>query len=51
MDFAAEDLTGRSLYALCHAGDVRLLRKSHTDRKWAHIRFNCSFDNRTNNLK
>ena len=31
LDFAAEDLTGRSLYALCHAGDVRLLRKSHTD--------------------
>ena len=33
LDFAADDLTGRSLYALCHAGDVRLLRKSHTDRK------------------
>ena len=31
IDFAAEDLTGRSLYTLCHAEDVRLLRKSHTD--------------------
>lgn len=33
LDFIAEDLSGRSLYTLCHAEDVRLLRKAHTDRK------------------
>lgn len=30
-EFVAEDLTGRRLYTLCHAEDVRLLRKAHTD--------------------
>ncbi|XP_059351462.1 protein trachealess-like isoform X4 [Daphnia carinata] len=31
LEFVAEDLTGRSLYTLCHVEDVRLLRKAHTD--------------------
>lgn len=38
LEFVAEDLTGRSLYTLCHAEDVRLLRKSHTDCK---LYLNC----------
>lgn len=33
LEFVAEDLTGRSLYTLCHVEDVRLLRKAHTDCK------------------
>ena len=33
LDYSAEDLTGRSLYTLCHGADAYLLRKAHVDRK------------------
>jgi hypothetical protein len=33
LDYTAEDLTGRSMYSLCHASDVDKIRQTHTDRK------------------
>ena len=33
MDLNCDDVTGCNLYSLCHAGDVRQLRKAHVDRK------------------
>ena len=35
LDYSAEELTGRSLYTLCHGADAHLLRKAHVDRKWS----------------
>ncbi|XP_043231812.1 protein trachealess-like isoform X2 [Amphibalanus amphitrite] len=31
LDYSAEELTGRSLYTLCHGADAHLLRKAHVD--------------------
>ncbi|XP_063234024.1 protein trachealess [Bacillus rossius redtenbacheri] len=31
LDYSAEELTGRNLYALCHGEDANKLRKSHLD--------------------
>ncbi len=31
MDYTAEELTGCSLYALCHGEDVHKIRKTHED--------------------
>ena len=33
LDYTADDLTGQSLYALCHGEDVHKMRKTHEDRK------------------
>jgi len=33
LDYSAEELTGKNLYALCHGEDANKLRKSHVDRK------------------
>jgi len=33
LDYTAEELTGKNLYALCHGEDANKLRKSHLDRK------------------
>ena len=33
LDYTSEELTGRNLYALCHAEDVNKLRKCHVDCK------------------
>lgn len=33
MDLSSDDVTGYSLYTLCHAADVKQLRKAHTDRE------------------
>ena len=33
LDYTAEELTGKNLYALCHGEDANKLRKSHVDRK------------------
>ena len=34
LDYSAEELTGRSLYTLCHGADAHLLRKAHVDREY-----------------
>merc|ERR1719270_1457654 len=31
LDYSADDLTGKSLYALCHGGDVDKIKQTHTD--------------------
>lgn len=31
LNYAADDLTGRSLYTLCHGEDVQVLKKAHQD--------------------
>ena len=41
LDYSAEDLTGRSLYTLCHGADAHLLRKAHVDRKWPRPSLRC----------
>jgi hypothetical protein len=33
LDYSAEELTGKNLYALCHGEDANKLRKSHVDCK------------------
>ncbi|PSN39933.1 Protein trachealess [Blattella germanica] len=33
LDYTAEELTGKNLYALCHGEDANKLRKSHMDRE------------------
>lgn len=33
LDYSADELTGRNLYALCHGEDANKLRKCHVDRK------------------
>lgn len=33
LDYTAEELTGQSLYSLCHGEDVHKLRRTHEDRK------------------
>jgi len=33
LDYTAEELTGQSLYALCHGEDVHKLRRTHEDCK------------------
>ena len=33
LDYSAEDLTGQSMYAVCHAEDVHKIRTTHIDRK------------------
>lgn len=33
LDYTAEDLTGVSLYFLCHGEDVHKIRKTHEDCK------------------
>jgi hypothetical protein len=35
LDYTSEELTGQSLYALCHGEDVHKLRRTHEDRKFA----------------
>ena len=37
LDYTSEDLTGRSLYTLCHGADAYLLRKAHVDREWMNM--------------
>jgi hypothetical protein len=34
LDYTADDLTGRSMYSLCHASDIDKIRQTHTDRKY-----------------
>lgn len=34
LDYAPEDLVGKSMYALCHAEDANRMRKHHMDRKF-----------------
>lgn len=34
LDYTAEELTGMSLYALCHGEDVHKLKSTHEDRKF-----------------
>jgi hypothetical protein len=36
LDYSAEELTGKNLYALCHGEDANKLRKSHVDRKLSY---------------
>ena len=33
LDYTCDDLTGASLYGLCHVEDVHIIRKTHEDRK------------------
>ena len=33
LDYTADDLTGQSLYALCHGEDVHKMKKTHEDCK------------------
>ena len=33
LDYTAEDMTGMSLYALCHGEDVHKLKSTHEDCK------------------
>ena len=33
LDYTAEEMTGMSLYALCHGEDVHKLKNTHEDRK------------------
>jgi hypothetical protein len=35
MELTAEEVTNRSLYELCHAGDLAQLRQAHVDGKLA----------------
>lgn len=37
LDYTADELTGKSLYALCHGEDAKRLRKSHYDRKYDSV--------------
>lgn len=37
LDYTAEELTGKNLYALCHGEDANRLRKSHMDREYFFI--------------
>ena len=39
LDYSADDLTGKSLYALCHGGDVDKIKQTHTDRKFIFFCF------------
>ena len=33
LDYSADDLTGKSMYSLVHAGDVDKIKQTHVDRK------------------
>ena len=33
LDYSCDDLTGASLYGLCHVEDIHIIRKTHEDRK------------------
>lgn len=35
LDYSAEELTGQSMYALCHGEDVHNIRRTHEDCKYA----------------
>lgn len=37
LDYAPEDLVGKSMYALCHAEDANRMRKHHMDRKFLNF--------------
>ena len=34
LDYSADDLTGKSMYSLVHAGDVDKIKQTHVDCKW-----------------
>ena len=44
MDYTAEDITGKSMYSLCHAEDVDKIKKMHTDCKYIPATFNIYTD-------
>ena len=35
LDYSADDLTGKSMYSLCHAGDVDKIKQTHVDCKFS----------------
>lgn len=37
LDYTPEEITGESLYTLCHGEDVNKLKKCHMDRKFTGI--------------
>ena len=39
LDYSCDDLTGASLYGLCHVEDVHIIRKTHEDRKMMLIKY------------
>lgn len=44
LDYSPEELTGKSLYRLCHAEDVAVLRECHVHREchYEHVLMNLS---------
>ena len=37
LDYTAEEMTGMSLYALCHGEDVQKMKKTHEDCKFYFV--------------
>ena len=46
LDYTADDLTGRSMYSLCHGSDVDKIRQTHTDRKFLSSH-KCTYSERS----